>query len=210
MHGSEGGEAWETVSFRPLSRGATCLDLGCGESRRQEPVFPQERTVLMVSRCALCLSGRTLRSIACLAVLVAGVHAGDTPESGEVEIAATVDTTTAGAGGTGGSTETVEVVGTIETGDPGAERVEIEIIATISSETRVPGDGDGDGTVGFDDLFLFAAAFGQPAGGDNAVFDFDEDVDIDLDDLALFLQQFGHGIAEKAGEAQKPTVEDSP
>jgi hypothetical protein len=52
-------------------------------------------------------------------------------------------------------------------------------------------DFDGDGKVGFDDFFLFAAAFGQSATGDNAKYDLDGSGKIDFDDFFLFAGKFG-------------------
>ena len=52
-------------------------------------------------------------------------------------------------------------------------------------------DFTGDGKVDFDDFFLFAAAFGQSATGDNAKFDLDGNGKIDLDDFFLFAAKFG-------------------
>ena len=52
-------------------------------------------------------------------------------------------------------------------------------------------DFDGDGTVGFDDFFLFADAFGQPATGDFARFDLSGDAQISFDDFFLFADAFG-------------------
>jgi len=61
--------------------------------------------------------------------------------------------------------------------------------ATGSEEKTA--DFDGDGTVGFDDFFLFADAFGQPAIGDYARFDLSGDAQISFDDFFLFADAFG-------------------
>jgi hypothetical protein len=52
-------------------------------------------------------------------------------------------------------------------------------------------DFSGDGEVGFDDFFEFAAAFGQPATGANAKFDLDGDGEIGFGDFFEFAAAFG-------------------
>ena len=60
----------------------------------------------------------------------------------------------------------------------------------VLSPFRSP-DFNGDGRVNFDDFFMFAAAFGQTATGDNARFDLDGDGKINFDDFFLFAARFG-------------------
>lgn len=57
--------------------------------------------------------------------------------------------------------------------------------APVLSQAKSP-DFDGDGEVGFDDFFLFAAAF----GGADARFDLDGDRQVDFDDFFLFAAAF--------------------
>ena len=65
------------------------------------------------------------------------------------------------------------------------------------SPVTVQADFDGNGTVDFDDLFLFADAFGQPALGDVARFDLDASSIVDLADFSLFSDEFGRSsVAE--------------
>jgi hypothetical protein len=54
-------------------------------------------------------------------------------------------------------------------------------------------DFNGDGTVNFDDFFLFAAAFGMKKGkeGYDVKFDLDQNGEVDFTDFFLFAEQFG-------------------
>ena len=63
-------------------------------------------------------------------------------------------------------------------------------------ETQTP-DFDGDGTVGFGDFLLFAAAFGQSQGdaGYDARYDLDEDGVIGFGDFLIFAGAFGTGTS---------------
>ena len=55
-----------------------------------------------------------------------------------------------------------------------------------------PGDFDRSGKVDFDDLFLFADAFGKPAEGDLVRFDLDSSGHIDIPDFFEFAENFGN------------------
>ncbi len=68
-----------------------------------------------------------------------------------------------------------------------------------------PGDFNGSFKVDFDDFFLFAAAFGQPATGDNAVFDMSGDGQVNFDDFFEFAGVFGVEY-EQPGGATKPVA----
>ncbi len=63
----------------------------------------------------------------------------------------------------------------------------------ITSQPPTP-DFDGDGTVGFGDFLLFAAAFGQSQGdaGYDARYDLDEDGTIGFGDFLIFAGAFGN------------------
>jgi hypothetical protein len=52
-------------------------------------------------------------------------------------------------------------------------------------------DFDGSGQVGFEDYFLFAAAFGQPVSAANRKFDLNQDGVIDISDFFIFAEKFG-------------------
>lgn len=54
-----------------------------------------------------------------------------------------------------------------------------------------PADFDGSGTIGLDDFFLFAAAFGQPVTAVNRKFDLNHDDVIDFADFFIFAEKFG-------------------
>lgn len=61
------------------------------------------------------------------------------------------------------------------------------------------GDFDLSGLVDFDDFFAFAAAFGQPATGDNAKFDLAPNGQIDFDDFFVFAANFGTKAGKPIG-----------
>ena len=82
------------------------------------------------------------------------------------------------------------------------------VLDETTVSTSPAGDADGDGTVGFEDLFLFAAAFGLPVAEDS-LFDLDGDLDVDLDDLALFFEIFGYGIGKVVARDGWPTADGS-
>ena len=67
------------------------------------------------------------------------------------------------------------------------------VVLTTKSEGPVKKGPDftGDGIVDFDDFFLFAAAFGQPATGDFAVYDLDGNLDVGFGDFFEFAAAFG-------------------
>ncbi len=57
--------------------------------------------------------------------------------------------------------------------------------------SRCPGDVDGDGDVGLNDLAGLLAEFGQSCNPDPCAADLDNDGDVDLNDLAGLLANFG-------------------
>ena len=73
-----------------------------------------------------------------------------------------------------------------------------DISPYITSQPPIPSqpptpDFDGDGTVGFGDFLLFAAAFGQSQGdaGYDAQYDLDGDGVIGFGDFLIFAGAFG-------------------
>lgn len=65
------------------------------------------------------------------------------------------------------------------------------VLTSESLATGLAADFDGSGDVGFEDFFLFAAAFNLPATGDNQKFDLDKDASIGFGDFFLFAADFG-------------------
>jgi hypothetical protein len=59
--------------------------------------------------------------------------------------------------------------------------------------TRIPGDVNGDGYVGIDDIFLIASHFGQERGqpGWNPIYDINSDGYVGIDDILTAAQHFG-------------------
>ena len=70
----------------------------------------------------------------------------------------------------------------------------VELASGSTDPEAKTADFDGDGTVGFDDFFLFADAFGQSATGDLARFDLSGDTQIGFDDFFLFADAFGRPV----------------
>ena len=70
----------------------------------------------------------------------------------------------------------------------------VELASGSTDPEEKTADFDGDGTVGFDDFFLFADAFGQSATGDLARFDLSGDTQIGFDDFFLFADAFGRPV----------------
>lgn len=73
----------------------------------------------------------------------------------------------------------------------GAEEKPLTVSLNAVPGTTKSADFDGDSKVGFDDFFLFAAAFGGSGTGDSAKFDLDGNGKIDFDDFFLFAGRFG-------------------
>ncbi|MFH1567325.1 MAG: putative Ig domain-containing protein [Gemmatimonadota bacterium] len=65
------------------------------------------------------------------------------------------------------------------------------LTASVTVSARLPGDGNGDGVVNFDDFFLFADAFGTA----DPLFDFDGSGLVDFDDFFVFADNFGRALA---------------
>jgi purple acid phosphatase-like protein len=107
-----------------------------------------------------------------------------------------------GAGGAADGQTQWEITRDLEEGETYYWRVrgvEGDLLGTYSDaepfvardETALPGDFDGDGSVGFQDFFLFVDAFGQEATGDVAIFDLDEGGTVDFADFFMFVDNFG-------------------
>ena len=73
----------------------------------------------------------------------------------------------------------------------GANPGGVYVIQSADIGGRLLGDFDGSGEVNFDDFFLFAAAFGQKATGENMKFDLDGSGEVGLNDFFLFADRFG-------------------
>ncbi len=75
---------------------------------------------------------------------------------------------------------------------PGSPSVVTLIGVGVEPPSRPPSaDFNGSGQVGFDDFFLFAAAFGQPVTAVNKKFDLNQDGVIDTLDFFIFAEKFG-------------------
>ena len=61
----------------------------------------------------------------------------------------------------------------------------------------LPGDFNGDKTVGFDDFFLFVDNFGKKAAGAVAKFDLDKNGTVDFTDFFTFSDNFGKSVSSK-------------
>jgi hypothetical protein len=81
----------------------------------------------------------------------------------------------------------IRVAGVFRTLTPGASVVLSSAAAGLAS------DFDGNGEVGFDDFFAFAAAFGTRQGqaGYEAKFDLSKNGEVDFDDFFIFAGDFG-------------------
>lgn len=73
--------------------------------------------------------------------------------------------------------------------------------------SSLPGDFNGDGSVTFDDFFLFVDFFGQKAEGDAVAYDLDGGGSVDFNDFFTFVDNFGKTIAGKRWAA--PTETDA-
>ena len=73
--------------------------------------------------------------------------------------------------------------------------------------SSLPGDFNGDGSVTFDDFFLFVDFFGQKAEGDAVAYDLDGGGSVDFNDFFTFVDNFGKTIAGKRWAA--PTETDT-
>ncbi len=95
-----------------------------------------------------------------------------------------------------GSVVTIAAVGsgsatiTVTATDLGGESAAVEFGVAVG---RLAGDFDGNGTVNFDDFFLFADRFGSTPAAENwsAVFDLVGDDVINFDDFFVFADSFG-------------------
>ncbi|MBI2504545.1 MAG: T9SS type A sorting domain-containing protein, partial [Candidatus Latescibacteria bacterium] len=67
-------------------------------------------------------------------------------------------------------------------------------------------DFDGDGSIGFDDFFLFADAFGKSAATAGAAYDLDGDGSIGFDDFFVFADLFGKSVGKPMAVPQWPVV----
>ena len=66
-----------------------------------------------------------------------------------------------------------------------------------ATEVSLPGDFNGDKTVGFDDFFLFVDNFGKKAEGAAAKFDLDKNGNVDFNDFFTFSDNFGKSVSSK-------------
>jgi hypothetical protein len=73
--------------------------------------------------------------------------------------------------------------------------------------SSLAGDFNGDGSVDFDDFFLFVDFFGQKAEGDAVAYDLDGGGSVDFNDFFTFVDNFGKTIAGKRWAA--PTETDA-
>ena len=67
-------------------------------------------------------------------------------------------------------------------------------------------DFDGSGSIGFDDFFLFADAFGKSAALAGAVYDLDSDGSIGFNDFFVFADLFGKSVGKPAAVPQRPVA----
>ncbi|MFC1526199.1 putative Ig domain-containing protein [Candidatus Latescibacterota bacterium] len=72
--------------------------------------------------------------------------------------------------------------------------------ALVDISPLLPGDFDGDGIVGLEDLFMFAVHF----GGTDPVYDLDGDGLVGLEDLFIFAVRFGTTVARPASTPGEP------
>ena len=74
----------------------------------------------------------------------------------------------------------------------GATSHAVSVNASGDEAASIP-DFDGDGTIGFGDLLIFAAAFGSSRGDEkyNATYDLNDDGEIGFADLLIFAENFG-------------------
>jgi hypothetical protein len=72
-------------------------------------------------------------------------------------------------------------------------KIEVQHTVSISDETELLGDNDGDGAVGFSDFFIFADNFGSA----NPAYDYDGSGTVDFGDFFIFADNFG-----KEGQAK--------
>jgi hypothetical protein len=70
-------------------------------------------------------------------------------------------------------------------------------IQQFTAIATLVGDFDGDGSVTFDDFFLFVDVFGQNTSTRNSKFDLDGGGTIDFSDFFLFVDNFGKSISAK-------------
>ena len=78
------------------------------------------------------------------------------------------------------------------TDEGGATSHAVSVNAVGNENASIP-DFDGDGTIGFGDLLIFAEAFGSSRGDDdyNATYDLNGDGNIGFADLLIFAENFG-------------------
>ena len=68
---------------------------------------------------------------------------------------------------------------------------------TVVDPASLAGDFNGDGSVTFDDFFLFVDFFGQSAVGDAIAYDLDGGGSVDFNDFFIFVDNFGKTISGK-------------
>ena len=67
----------------------------------------------------------------------------------------------------------------------------------VVDPSALAGDFNGDGSVTFDDFFLFVDFFGQSATGDAASYDLDGGGSVDFNDFFIFVDNFGKTLSGK-------------
>ncbi len=78
---------------------------------------------------------------------------------------------------------------------------------TVVDPSALAGDFNGDGTVNFDDFFLFVDYFGQNATGDAAAYDLDGGGSVDFNDFFMFVDNFGKSLSGKRWAAPRSNDE---
>ncbi len=78
---------------------------------------------------------------------------------------------------------------------------------TVADPQGLAGDFNGDGSVLFDDFFLFVDFFGQPATGEAVAYDLDANGAVDFGDFFTFVDNFGKTVAGKRW-ARAATVDE--
>ena len=125
-------------------------------------------------------------------------------QNGDPVVGATVTFTVTAGGGTlsetmattdenGRATTTLTLGSQPGTNTVVATAADLEPVVFTATARAAP-DFDGDGTVGFGDFLLFAAAFGQSQGdaGYDARYDLDEDGAVGFGDFLIFAGAFGN------------------
>jgi len=76
----------------------------------------------------------------------------------------------------------------------------------ITLNALIPGDVNGDGKVGFDDLLILAQHYGTPSGATLPTGDLNGDGKVDFADLLILAQHYGQGGAPAAAPVPEPAA----